>query len=115
VTPTGGSTVADVDLIADLGPQIIGNDRPFEVHLKSPNQPFVVLKGESDPGQNIYDDETSPPPVAPMFSFDGDSSPGTWELKIVNRTGGTWNFTLYRVEVRLHHDGAPPCVTKPEP
>jgi hypothetical protein len=112
VVPTGGTTVADIDLIADLGPQFVGNDRPIEVYLKSPSSPtFVLLKAEHDTGQNVYDDETNPPAADEMTSFDGDSSPGTWQLKLINRMAMPWTFTFYRYQIRLHHEGAAPCVT----
>jgi hypothetical protein len=112
VVPTGGTLVSDIDMIADLGSQFPGNDRPIEVYLKSPSDPtFVLLKGEEDTGQNVYDDETNPPAANDMAAFDGHSSPGAWKLRLVNKMSMPWTFTFHRFEIRLHHEGAPPCVT----
>jgi hypothetical protein len=62
---------------------------------------------------------------AELLAFDGAEgdffgtsvapSPGVWELKLKNRMQMDWHFTFYRFEIRLHHEGAPPCVTNPDP
>jgi hypothetical protein len=114
ISPTGGTIVEDVDMIVELGGSFGGGgpNRPFEVWLKSPDEDYVLLKGEDDAFQTVYDDTTSPPPAEGQFMdrFIGDASPGDWKLKIVNKSGHTWTFDLNRFEVRLHHLLAQPCV-----
>jgi len=72
-------------MIVELGGSFGGGgpNRPFEVLLKSPNEDYVLLKGEDDAFQTVYDDSTSPPPAVghSMAEFIDDSSPGDLEAE----------------------------------
>ncbi len=111
VSPTGGTIVADVDLIADFD-VILHGPPEYEEWLISPDGTSVLLKDSDDDPQIVFDQDTAPPPSGQTLNdFNGDQSPGIWKLRIYNVPTNPRDVrgTLERFEVRLHHQGAPPC------
>lgn len=119
VSPTGGTIIEDVDVIAELtvsdctghgGAQ--GSCR-YSARLASPDPGGieVMLKDLMDLPQIVYDEDTDRGAAGNLDNFNGKLSDGSWVLTLQNDPAAEEPLviTLHDFHVRLHHQDALPC------
>jgi subtilisin-like proprotein convertase family protein len=89
VDVTDAFTIRDVNIGLDIGHGDVGE---LVVTLSSPQGTTVTLHDQSRAGTadivTVYDRDRQPDGPGSMADFDGESSQGTWTLRVVDNQGG---------------------------